>query len=132
MGFRRQYFRPRVLNMGPQHGYRKVTPYKPSVQETVWRTMLSVFGFIFGRRKGPKGAAGTIRGGQKPVRNKPCPCGSGMKFKRCCGATRQQQEFRMKQWIRDQERRRKQHGNDDPTTRADDSDSPAAAGPTGD
>lgn len=27
-----------------------------------------------------------IRGGQDPSRNEPCPCGSGNKFKKCCGA----------------------------------------------
>lgn len=26
-----------------------------------------------------------IVGGQKPQRNQPCPCGSGLKFKRCHG-----------------------------------------------
>ncbi len=28
------------------------------------------------------------RAGGKPGRNDPCPCGSGRKYKRCCGATR--------------------------------------------
>ncbi|NOQ21603.1 MAG: hypothetical protein GQ565_02985 [Candidatus Aegiribacteria sp.] len=32
------------------------------------------------------GRARPIVGGQKPPRNAPCPCGSGAKFKRCCGA----------------------------------------------
>ena len=27
-----------------------------------------------------------IRGGPKIGRNDPCPCGSGKKFKKCCGA----------------------------------------------
>ncbi len=30
---------------------------------------------------------GTYRAGDKPGRNEPCPCGSGKKFKRCCGAS---------------------------------------------
>ena len=25
-----------------------------------------------------------VNGGEKLRRNKPCPCGSGVKFKRCC------------------------------------------------
>ncbi|MFQ5490843.1 MAG: SEC-C metal-binding domain-containing protein [Phycisphaerae bacterium] len=29
--------------------------------------------------------ADTIRSGQKPKRNEPCPCGSGKKYKQCCG-----------------------------------------------
>jgi len=29
--------------------------------------------------------ANTIVGGQKPRRNEPCPCGSGLKFKKCHG-----------------------------------------------
>lgn len=24
---------------------------------------------------------------KRPLRNKPCPCGSGSKFKKCCGKT---------------------------------------------
>jgi len=31
---------------------------------------------------GPRGA---IRSRKAPARNKPCPCGSGKKFKKCCG-----------------------------------------------
>ncbi|MFA6133421.1 MAG: SEC-C metal-binding domain-containing protein [Phycisphaerae bacterium] len=27
-----------------------------------------------------------IHGDKKPDRNDPCPCGSGKKFKKCCGA----------------------------------------------
>ena len=28
-----------------------------------------------------------IKATQAPSRNDPCPCGSGKKFKKCCGAT---------------------------------------------
>lgn len=28
---------------------------------------------------------GAPRGGPRPGRNQPCPCGSGLKLKRCCG-----------------------------------------------
>jgi preprotein translocase subunit SecA len=31
-------------------------------------------------------AAGGSRGGHKVGRNDPCPCGSGQKYKKCCGA----------------------------------------------
>ncbi len=27
-----------------------------------------------------------IKGEEKPDRNAPCPCGSGKKYKKCCGA----------------------------------------------
>jgi preprotein translocase subunit SecA len=35
-----------------------------------------------------------IVGGRLPGRNEPCPCGSGHKFKKCCGKppTKEQQE----------------------------------------
>ena len=39
---------------------------------------------------------GTIRGGQKPQRNEPCPCGSKIKYKLCCGATPEQQDPKAK------------------------------------
>ncbi len=32
-----------------------------------------------------KGSAGTVRKGKKIGRNDPCPCGSGKKYKKCCG-----------------------------------------------
>jgi uncharacterized protein YecA (UPF0149 family) len=35
----------------------------------------------------PEAAAGTFRRDNPKVgRNDPCPCGSGKKFKKCCGA----------------------------------------------
>lgn len=42
-------------------------------------------GWIYTRpvREGP---APVRASGPKPGRNDPCPCGSGKKFKRCCGA----------------------------------------------
>jgi uncharacterized protein len=36
------------------------------------------------RSLGPRGA--TVRRDAEPGRNDPCPCGSGKKFKKCCGA----------------------------------------------
>jgi preprotein translocase subunit SecA len=35
---------------------------------------------------GSKQPIKTIRGGKAHPRNAPCPCGSGKKYKRCCGA----------------------------------------------
>jgi uncharacterized protein len=34
----------------------------------------------------PPSLSGPIRSGRKVGRNEPCPCGSGRKYKRCCGA----------------------------------------------
>ena len=36
-------------------------------------------------KKGGLWVPGTRRADQKPGRNEPCSCGSGLKFKRCCG-----------------------------------------------
>jgi len=38
------------------------------------------------RLGGRKEVAPVVRGGPKVGRNDPCPCGSGKKFKKCCGA----------------------------------------------
>lgn len=35
---------------------------------------------------GPEASIQFVRGGPKTGRNDPCPCGSGKKFKKCCGA----------------------------------------------
>ena len=35
---------------------------------------------------GHEDVAQSVRGGPKIGRNDPCPCGSGKKFKKCCGA----------------------------------------------
>jgi uncharacterized protein len=39
-------------------------------------------------------APATIRRGPVPGRNDPCPCGSGRKYKRCCGANDKHKETR--------------------------------------
>ncbi len=44
----------------------------------------SVLGIDAFRRKRERAAAGSRK--SKPGRNDPCPCGSGKKFKMCCGA----------------------------------------------
>ena len=36
------------------------------------------------RERQQQAAAQTITGGKKPKRNDPCPCGSGIKYKKCC------------------------------------------------
>jgi len=38
-----------------------------------------------GYNDGGKKISGTVRKEKKPGRNAPCPCGSGKKYKRCCG-----------------------------------------------
>ena len=32
-----------------------------------------------------RGGRTYVRSGEKISRNEPCPCGSGLKYKRCCG-----------------------------------------------
>jgi len=85
MGLKRQYHRPQVRDIGPQYGHRLVQPYKPSYFDHAWIGFLAVWRSLFHKR--PKGDAGTIRGGKHPPRNKPCPCGSTLKYKKCCGTT---------------------------------------------
>jgi preprotein translocase subunit SecA len=34
----------------------------------------------------PQPVAASVRSGDKVGRNDPCPCGSGKKYKKCCGA----------------------------------------------
>ena len=38
------------------------------------------------RRNAPRAASTVRRSGDKVGRNDPCPCGSGQKYKKCCGA----------------------------------------------
>ena len=38
------------------------------------------------REPGTEGAPGPGGKGRRPGRNDPCPCGSGLKHKKCCGA----------------------------------------------
>lgn len=53
--------------------------------------VLSLAAFCRERRSGTPGnirtdrVKGAVRLGAKPGRNEPCPCGSGKKYKRCCG-----------------------------------------------
>jgi uncharacterized protein len=43
-------------------------------------TLIHAFWPLYNERRGP------IRASAVPGRNEPCPCGSGRKFKRCCGS----------------------------------------------
>jgi len=57
------------------HGY---TFSQPAVAVLIWLTLITL-GLFKGRSKNERGVA-TI------ARNASCPCGSGRKYKRCCGA----------------------------------------------
>jgi preprotein translocase subunit SecA len=61
--------------------------YKIQVQkpETVRREPVKQARLNYNRGEGAGGPAQTVRRGKKVGRNDPCPCGSGKKFKRCCG-----------------------------------------------
>jgi preprotein translocase subunit SecA len=41
---------------------------------------------ISGTNSSNSNTTGTIRKGQRTGRNELCPCGSGKKYKRCCGS----------------------------------------------
>ena len=41
---------------------------------------------VLANRQGGRRATAVASGGPKVGRNDPCPCGSGKKYKRCCGA----------------------------------------------
>jgi len=57
------------------HGY---TFTQPAIAVLIWLTLI-VLGMFKGGTKRERGVA-TV------TRNQPCPCGSGRKYKRCCGA----------------------------------------------
>lgn len=57
------------------HGY---TFSQPAVAVLIWLTLI-MRGWFKGTSKHPRGVA-TV------TRNAPCPCGSGRRYKRCCGA----------------------------------------------
>ena len=54
----------------------------PIVRKQVAKPLIE--GFAGGKM--PKKAAAPVRKGEKVGRNDPCPCGSGKKYKKCCGA----------------------------------------------
>ncbi|MFH0825606.1 MAG: SEC-C metal-binding domain-containing protein [Pseudomonadota bacterium] len=54
----------------------------------VWLTMMGLTGYLLVRNLRSRWK---VKGGERPVpagpkRNTTCPCGSGKKYKRCCGA----------------------------------------------
>jgi preprotein translocase subunit SecA len=61
--------------------------YKIQVQkpEAVKREPLRQARLNYNRGEGSGGPVQTVRRGKKVGRNDPCPCGSGKKFKKCCG-----------------------------------------------
>jgi uncharacterized protein YecA (UPF0149 family) len=46
---------------------------------------MTLLGLIANIVKHKRKAIRSIRRGKRIVRNEPCPCGSGVKFKKCCG-----------------------------------------------
>lgn len=42
---------------------------------------------LYAARLGAGPAGPAVTSGKKPGRNDPCPCGSGLKYKKCCGAS---------------------------------------------
>ena len=61
---------------------------KASPTERVQRVRPTSAGFANGAQKQAKvRVSTTVRKGDKVGRNEPCPCGSGKKYKHCCGAS---------------------------------------------
>lgn len=66
----------------------KLTPELPDEDETILGRLLESDAPIDGRAEGGRLArvpAPPVRSAPKPGRNEPCTCGSGKKFKKCCG-----------------------------------------------
>lgn len=58
-----------------------------TLQEQIAPAARAIHAYWLARRSPPAAEVGTfIRAATKVGRNDPCPCGSGKKFKRCCGA----------------------------------------------
>ncbi|MDA8432613.1 MAG: SEC-C metal-binding domain-containing protein [Nitrospiraceae bacterium] len=53
-------------------------------QESVVRSQQRRVNLNYNRGEG--GTSQTVTKGKKTGRNEPCPCGSGKKYKKCCGA----------------------------------------------
>jgi uncharacterized protein len=64
-------------------GHREIR----ELQEQIAPAARAIHAYWLARRAPPDAGAGTyIRPEPKVGRNDPCPCGSGKKFKKCCGA----------------------------------------------
>lgn len=55
------------------------------VHPTVWRLIITKSEFTIFKRAGGVGSVIIRRIGKSLGRNDPCECGSGKKFKKCCG-----------------------------------------------
>jgi preprotein translocase subunit SecA len=71
-------YRPPVPEMAPVPGAAEGSP-SPDVAPDPVQVQASRGGRPGGKRK-------PVRAAQKVGRNDPCPCGSGKKYKKCCGA----------------------------------------------
>jgi uncharacterized protein len=63
---------------------------REKISEAIPASVAAIYRFWLSRRQNPvRALAGSpqIRRTPKPGRNDPCPCGSGRKFKKCCGVT---------------------------------------------
>jgi hypothetical protein len=81
-----------VVDIYAENGQRYLPDAAVALLRVSWRTWgialvdaipFVLFAPVFLRREGGGGARRSASD-----RNAPCPCGSGRKFKRCCGATR--------------------------------------------
>ena len=63
---------------------RMVFLARPVSETLVRREVGKITGASHGGEQQPKKSV-TVRKSQKVGRNDPCPCGSGKKYKKCCG-----------------------------------------------
>ena len=54
-------------------------------EETVQKQVVRPRNVLYNRGEGGEAPAGPVRREKKVGRNSPCPCGSGKKYKKCCG-----------------------------------------------
>jgi uncharacterized protein len=79
----RQFADPDGLDSLRGKGHRQIR----ELQEQIAPAARAVHAYWLARRNPPDVEFGTyIRPEPKVGRNDPCPCGSGIKFKKCCGA----------------------------------------------
>jgi len=71
----------RISNEVINRLYKIQVQKKESIQKEPARQMR----LSYNRGEGSAASAQTVRRGKKTGRNDPCPCGSGKKYKRCCG-----------------------------------------------
>jgi len=66
----------------------RTVPQRAALSEQLQRSLAVLYRFWLPYRRTMHGEATVRRAAPKVGRNDPCPCGSGKKFKQCCGATR--------------------------------------------